>query len=343
MRYGSPQTEPSGQYTWQMLFAGATDKSDSLQTPSEDPKGPQSAPFAEMWMDQLNQHIIYMQTAHKAWNYACFESSEPFVLNEKSVAGSSDWMDSGLTAHGPPLGKCGNTLHGDLEGLNDGHEQDLNPSDMHDIVTSGTNQGAADDAPREVAENRSSSGEGSGQSSNGGFGLPAVLSAESPWRSWLQDQEPSRAHTRSEVHVEAVGTSVEQKSNSAVGAAASDAGHGGTVDISMDGAMSESSDRTIRRKTKPGPVGEGTEPYTSHQEQHQGSRKPTGMLLGTKCSIFCSMLGGTAVFEDWIGWVQVKLVRVALYERLGGHNRHCRRFMMSSSILSPWRRRNCGM
>lgn len=131
-----------------------------------------------------------------------------------------------------------------------------------------------------------------GDSSNGsvgGFGLPTVLSAESPWRKWLQQQEslPNQASgpdTSHEADTAVVpGTSRATQSNSAVGAVQSDSGCSEAVGISMGG---EVADIDVRRpKTKyawtnvPGPVGEGIEDAYYAPTVSQPMETPTGMIL----------------------------------------------------------------
>ena len=81
----------------------------------EQPKKLHEAPFAEKWMDQVNQHLIYMQTAHKAWTYACMEAPEPLVPTD-AFTSQGVWAGSnpstplplnderlGLNGSGPPV------------------------------------------------------------------------------------------------------------------------------------------------------------------------------------------------------------------------------------------------
>lgn len=141
------------------------------------------------------------------------------------------------------------------------------------------------DKPAHGSEQTYCSSEGdSGGGSIEGFGLPTVLSAESPWRNWLQEQEseslpnqPPAQQTAHDPHTAAVpGASAGAQSNSAVGAVQSDAGCGGDVGVSLSGASADIAACMPRTKTEAGPVCEGIEESDGHQAGDQPMEPPTG-------------------------------------------------------------------
>lgn len=52
-------------------------------------------------MDQLNQHLIYMHTVHKAWGYACLEAPEPFKSAGDAAPSAGIWTTTTLPPAGP--------------------------------------------------------------------------------------------------------------------------------------------------------------------------------------------------------------------------------------------------
>lgn len=142
---------------------------------------------------------------------------------------------------------------------------------------------AARDRPSDGSQQKDASSEGdSGAGSIGGFGLPTVLSVESPWRDWLQEQES--ASPQSGASAAAAGAAEIPRASkiaqniSSVCMLQSGVGFEEAVGVSMGGDAPGVGARRSGSKTKhsPGPVGEGTE--DSYFEQ--AALQPTGTATG---------------------------------------------------------------
>lgn len=80
--------------------AGAEDETEGQEQVPEESNKLHETPFAEKWVDQVNQHLIYMHTAHKAWSYASLEAPEPINPTDDSIE-PGVWADSKLAPTGP--------------------------------------------------------------------------------------------------------------------------------------------------------------------------------------------------------------------------------------------------
>ena len=78
--------------TSQQVPAATDREMEQQDSVPEQPNKLHEAPFAEKWVDQVNQHLIYMQTAHKAWSYACVEAPEP-VLPTEAFTSQGVWEE----------------------------------------------------------------------------------------------------------------------------------------------------------------------------------------------------------------------------------------------------------
>lgn len=148
---------------------------------------------------------------------------------------------------------------------------------------------------------RASSEEESGNGSIGGFGLPTVLSVDSPWRNWLQEQESLPAQRTMSATVRKAGAaadpqpSKDAQSNSAVGAIQSDEGCEEAVGVSMGGDDPDEGTRRSEMRHLPGPVGEGIEDPCFDQVAYSPNTPPTGTLRIVLCAavlLHCEVLFG---------------------------------------------------
>jgi hypothetical protein len=205
------------------------------------------APFSEALLQQINQNLLYMQTAHKAWHYASMEAHEQAAQPEPVSVG--DASHAATKGHNKlRLADLSNVLSPNSE-----QEQE------HEIVDEGAQPerhsgGSCDSVkPESLASATSDLSQQPLNADKTGHthrteSMPALHGEGEQWRTWLQKQASELGAENEHVHQET----------------ANESNHS-HADISLHverlalGDHEPQRDGQNQEDSQPGPVGEGRE------------------------------------------------------------------------------------